>query len=162
MQQNTRLAAFYAFLTGCLWCALLIVVFLIKKENFLAPYTNFNSYKTTVGEIISSGVVHKSGLGGSWHFDIKYKYTVDKLIYTSNKINFVNTGESASDQYARNYVEKYPVGKAVTVFYDPRNPERSVLEPDKQSHTSLGYLLFLAVMSVIFFAVSIRLFFAKK
>ena len=40
------------------------------------------------------------------------------------------TGDvSPSQEFARSYVEKFPVGKEVAVYYDPQAPVNATLEP---------------------------------
>ena len=34
-----------------------------------------------------------------------------------------------SEEFSKRYVEKYPEGSQVRVYYDPENPETSTLEP---------------------------------
>jgi hypothetical protein len=34
-----------------------------------------------------------------------------------------------SQEFARSYLEKYPVGRRVTVYYNPENPDVTTLEP---------------------------------
>ncbi len=83
-------------------------------------------YETTQGEItmVKTGPV-------SWarwnNFDIKvwYGYRVDGELYISDIINF-DRNMSRVDHY----LEKYPVGQEVTVFYQRGNPEFAVLEPE--------------------------------
>jgi len=36
---------------------------------------------------------------------------------------------SPSEEFTRSYIEKYPEGFLVQVFYDPQNPENVTLEP---------------------------------
>jgi hypothetical protein len=160
-QQNSRLATFSAFLGGCLWMIIAMFTFIVSKENVKAIFTDFSLYKTTSGEVVSSTVVYKSGLGGSWHFEIAYRYTVLGREFSSNKVHYLNTGESLSDDYARSYVKKYPVGKVVTVFYNPDQPQQAVLEPDKRSNSSLWLIVCMAGMSIIFFTISLQLFLRK-
>src|SRR6266545_70428 len=54
---------------------------------------------------------------------------IDGKTYRSDEVTFAHTG-SRNPDFARGYVQRYPVGRTVTVFYDPANPGFSVLEPE--------------------------------
>lgn len=60
---------------------------------------------------------------------IKYAYHVANVEYESELICFCLTSSSKSyPGYAEHYIGKYPVGKQVTVYYWPRNPQVAILE----------------------------------
>lgn len=79
--------------------------------------------------IISSGV-YTSGSSGesSWAPGVDYEYEVGGASHRSSNIRYLMRTfydvESAAEVQAA-----YPVGRQVSVAYDPRNPNRSVLEP---------------------------------
>jgi hypothetical protein len=58
---------------------------------------------------------------------IEYKYTVDGKDHDST------TRSSIDKQYSRliaqKIIDRYPIGKSITVYYKPGNPDESVLEP---------------------------------
>ena len=58
-----------------------------------------------------------------------YSYSVGGQLFTGNRIAFGLTGMSASYHFAHFYVQRYRVGLPVTVYYDPKQPSTSVLEP---------------------------------
>jgi len=59
---------------------------------------------------------------------LDYLYMVGQKIYEGHRLN---SGWRcfASENRVRQIMERYPVGKAVTVRYNPKNPEISMLEP---------------------------------
>lgn len=59
--------------------------------------------------------------------EITYRYEVSDKKYKNNQISFER--EFKDGAYAKGFVDKYPKGKPVTVFYNPGNPSQSVLEP---------------------------------
>ncbi len=80
------------------------------------------------GVVTSSEIIKSSDSDGtSYRAKITYNYQVDDKTYSSNKISF---GEysSPNKNKAQDIIDKFPVGN-VTVFYDPEDPARSVLEP---------------------------------
>jgi cell division protein YceG involved in septum cleavage len=69
-----------------------------------------------------------------------YQYQVNGRAYSSGKIRI---GDFAfrSGSRAKEIVSKYPEGKKVIVYYNPKNPEITVLEPGMPR----GSLLFVGV-----------------
>lgn len=55
---------------------------------------------------------------------IQYEYKVNGTTYTARTVNALSI-----PSYPQEISLKYPEGKAVTVFYNPRDPSRAVLEP---------------------------------
>lgn len=67
---------------------------------------------------------------GEWisHWpEVRYEYTVDNRHVTADRIRFIVRG--MNEKETQRVVGSYPVGKAVTVYYDPRDAAASVLEP---------------------------------
>lgn len=58
---------------------------------------------------------------------VSYWYTVNGMRYTGSRITFGDAWLPISGfEDLRN---RYPFGTAVTVYYDPKNPQHSALEP---------------------------------
>lgn len=55
---------------------------------------------------------------------IRYEYSVDGISYESLSINSIDT-----PFYPSSYANRYPVGKNIIVYYNPKNPAEAVLEP---------------------------------
>ena len=89
------------------------------------------------GRIISSEITsHTDEDGTTYSADIEYVYTVEGIEYQANTV--VLGGHSYG---AHGAVSRYPLGKTVSVSYDPGKPKRAVLEPGKESYEldELGY-----------------------
>jgi len=88
------------------------------------------SWPTADGVITRSGVSHStdSDGGDSYNPEVTYTYTVNNTGYDNNTIKFGENSYSSSKK-ADGIAGNYPVGKNVTVYYDPEKPDRSVLEP---------------------------------
>jgi hypothetical protein len=98
------------------------------------------------GKIIQSYGHYSSGYksGRILHANIVYEYSKDNKVYRSNTISFGAFKQVGSD--ARMYLERYPLNQRVTVYYDPRNPQNSCLEPssfDSRFHIHLIFALVL-------------------
>ena len=93
------------------------------------------------GKIIRSFVKSSISEGAtSYSADIKYSYTVEGVEHRSDVV--VIGGHSYG---ANATVKRYPLGKEVSVSYDPRKPGRAVLEPGAFSygaHEIGGMILF--------------------
>ncbi|HTY98378.1 MAG TPA: DUF3592 domain-containing protein [Rhodocyclaceae bacterium] len=68
---------------------------------------------------------------------IAFEYQVDGRSYESDSL-LVGTTPSGSMPYARSVTEKYPVGAAVRVAYNPADPQRAVLEPGPRAEDYLA------------------------
>lgn len=80
--------------------------------------------------------------------DVTYQYQVQSRDYTCSNVFFGGDASSSSSSAAHQLVERYPTGRQVDVFYDPKHPENAVLEPGAHWQSYLVYgigLLFLVV-----------------
>lgn len=89
------------------------------------------SFPTVTGVVLSSEL--DSHLGGEgnrtrmYEARIRYQYQVNGATYTSDRRRFgeISSSDSGSSSAA---VERYVPGSMVTVYYDPADPSRAVLE----------------------------------
>lgn len=94
------------------------------------------SWPSTEGKIISSRVESKISTNSgkqristtSYFADIMHEYTVRDKEYSSKIISFGNYNSSDRSR-AEEIVNRYPDGKKIQVFYNPSDPDNSVLEP---------------------------------
>lgn len=81
------------------------------------------------------------------HFaTIRYEYTVDGTVFKGGRVAFGDHG-SSNPAHADEIVNKYPIGKSVTVYYRPDNPQESLLEPGLKRQS---WLIFSVGISFIF------------
>jgi len=88
----------------------------------------------------------RSRFGSIYKLHIEYTYPVAGITYSSDQRRFDDDDyayKSATSRLAR-----YPVGAQVPVFYDPRDPSSSVLEPYPELQTYAS-IVFLSVMFVL-------------
>ncbi len=90
------------------------------------------AWPTTAGTVIHSEVKNYTSFSEGkstqmYSADIKYKYTVNKQTYTSARVSLGDHSSNSSGGM-RETTERYPAGKIVTVYYDPRKPENALLE----------------------------------
>lgn len=59
--------------------------------------------------------------------NIEYSYCIGQR--TFQQVLKFPSDITPTKEFALNYVEKYPIGKKVQVYYNPANPNHSTLEP---------------------------------
>ncbi len=104
--------------------------------------------QTTPGIILSSQTEESSPRSTGLLYKIKYQYTIAGKRYYSEQVTFTFVGNS-DHNFARGYVRKYPVGRAVIVYYDPADPSFAVLEPHEKG-SYLGMLSAVCLFAVLF------------
>jgi hypothetical protein len=115
------------------------------KGSYLSDLASFSSAE---GRIVSSSTyTSKQKRTTYYHYSIEYEFAVDGKSYRSDEITFDNN-YSINQEFAQIYINKYPVGKNVTVYYDPHDPSFSVLEPEEKGYAA-AELLFLIISLVV-------------
>jgi hypothetical protein len=87
-----------------------------------------------------------------YDYSVEYEYTVDGKSHRSDEITFADPPRrSVRGWVVKGRARKYPLGKTVTVYYDPHDPSFSVLELEKGDYHSndLRFLMISALMSAI-------------
>ncbi|WP_455218809.1 DUF3592 domain-containing protein [Kaarinaea lacus] len=79
------------------------------------------------GIIEESKVSSKSTEGYDLLPYIKYSYSVEQQ--TFRQLMKFSGDVTPTQEFAKSYIDKYPVGTSVQVYYNPADPERSTLEP---------------------------------
>ena len=69
-------------------------------------------------------------LGTAYAPDILYEYRANAQAFQSSQI-FIGQQFPSSLSVSNEFVEKYPVGRDVTVYYNPEKPEFATLERDR-------------------------------
>ena len=113
------------------------------------------SWPSIQGVVTDSHVTSdKSGNGGSLYSpNVKYKYTVIGKTYMNDLISFAS--KSGDLTYAKGIVEKYMPGKSVIVYFEPNDPQFSVLVPGKGTDIPLQ-------LGIAFFFVGVFLILVAK
>lgn len=91
------------------------------------------------GKILESKVVSSSD-GESTFAEILYSYEVNGTPLQSSSVG------ASGMMTASDIVAKYPVDRAVQVFYDPASPSSTVLE---RNASALTFILVMAIASVL-------------
>lgn len=119
-------------------------------------------WPTADGKVTKSEVSYSTDADGgdSYSPEVTYTYTVNNTSYSNNTIKFGENAYSSRNK-AEGIASSYPVGKNVTVYYDPEKPERSVLEPGVSagSYIVIGIGVFFILITLILIPIS---FFARN
>jgi hypothetical protein len=88
------------------------------------------SWPTTQGTVRASRVREVWMIGRPIEYElvIDYEYTVDGATLRGDTVRFGDQ-HYAVESDAEKELANYPTGSNVTVYYDPRRPRRSVLQP---------------------------------
>lgn len=100
----------------------------------------------TAQGLIQNSSMERGGKGEYWA-RVTYDFTVNATAFHGTRVAFGDYGSSVSS-HAQDIVNRYPKGKTVTVYYNPRNPQMCLLEPGVkvQAWFVSGFgLVFLAV-----------------
>jgi hypothetical protein len=92
------------------------------------------SWPTTEGVVTDSRILigYDSEGNASHEVRISYSYVVDDVTYTADRLSAASHFASGDLRRAEEFSLQYGRGTAVTVTYDPRNPEQAVLQPGPQ------------------------------
>ncbi len=134
------------------------LLFVVWRSKLASESRN---WPTTEGTITSSFIfvssTSKRGNSAS-SAHTYFKYTINDVDYGSEDIEyplcgglFRDNGDTQLDLYSskRKRVDKYPAGTKVDVFYNPKKPEKSVLEPGPANSFASSSAL-LSILSFLF------------
>jgi hypothetical protein len=119
----------------------------------------------TKGQITHCEIVTRTRSPGSsggprYAPEVRYSYQAAGKNYDGSRISMGGEGATSEIEIARRYTKRYPVGHAVTVYYDPNKPSSAVLEPGVLKRTfvplcfGLGFAAFAAWFVLLFWLAS--------
>jgi uncharacterized protein DUF3592 len=116
------------------WARLGTVVLLLAASLYVGSMDLMRGqaslhWPSAPGKVWLSDVHHHGGF--SFSPDVRYAFQMDGQTYYGSTVKFGNGFSMRAG--ARNWAEHYPVGARVQVFYDPRKPQISCLEPGNGS-----------------------------
>jgi hypothetical protein len=103
--------------------------FHVTGRKYLALAAASAAWQTAPGKVLSSGVIlQRRPKGGStYRANIRYDYTVAGIRHEGGVIQF-GSMDMATEAAAQKILDPYPVGAAVTVHYQPDDPNIAALE----------------------------------
>jgi hypothetical protein len=107
--------------------------------SFLYTAIASRNWPTAAGTVQKVAVVSELSSSGTtraytYHYTVTYDYKVDEQTYGGDRYS-LGTGSTASKRYQERSKalttgkKTYPVGSAVAVYYDPKDPASAILEP---------------------------------
>lgn len=118
---------------GLLWCGFLAVVDTFALRGFIQQM-RATGFPTTSGVVSESQVKITRGSKGkrTHRAEIAYSYAANDREWTSNRVGYSVGTFGDGSSHARQLVAAFPVGKEVTVYYDPASPGEAMLKPGLQ------------------------------
>lgn len=114
---------------------------------------SLDAWNITEGEIVLFEIQDRSdsnnyGISPSFVPVVKYKYSVNYKEYESERLSqlFLNY---SSRFFAEAEVGKYRAGDQVKVYYNPSNPQESILIKTEPNKLGLGLLLLLGMVLIM-------------
>lgn len=102
------------------------------------------------GTIKTSEVTRTSGSDVQFYAHIVYEYTVLGMNYSSSNVTVAQLMgiEDTTSTAAQEKVKKFPAGSTVTVYYDPKDPRRAVLQKGGDSSLFIlgGFFMLFAIV----------------
>ncbi len=118
--------------------------------QYWVAWTARKHWSTTDGVVRASGLDafdganRKSRTTPRYILQVVYEYRVNDQTYEGRQVGFGGTAYGLEE--ARRKLRQYPQGVLVTVYYDPANPNKAVLEPDP---AGVGFLLVLGIVILV-------------
>lgn len=97
------------------------------------------SWPTAIGEILESNIKEDSD---GWVPYVRYRYTVEGKHYQNHRLYFHQSNSTSNERGAMQHLSPYPIGKKVSVYYNPRKPENAVLDRRMPIWLPLFFLVF--------------------
>ncbi len=107
---------------------------LVKLAKHYGKLQQSKNWLSTNGKIISSDLDAQISTDDDGYQTTTYlakvffTYEVNGNSYESDHVNFDYGMRTSNVRKPQSVVEQYPTGSDVTVYYDPENPQQSVLE----------------------------------
>lgn len=122
----------------------------LKNRKQAAQSQNWPSVP---GMVVESAVRQVNSQDAEGDTDIRYapqvvyEYTVDAHPYRSSQMSFGPTQTHQRRTDAEAIMQRYPVGAAVAVYYDPQNPGQAVLERSAAGNSAM-FIIGIALLAV--------------
>src|SRR5687768_4666568 len=123
-------------------CLLVGPFFVWKGLSELITASRAKSWPTVQGTVTSSSLQESSGRRGRTKYTpvIKYGYEVNGKTYTGDRIDTGGKSTSSID-FATETLSRYAKGQAVTVYYESKSPEISLLQPGTAAENWLVFAI---------------------
>ncbi len=119
---------------------ILTTVLIAISALFIFLYTKQESSLRTESEnwLSIEAVISESNIRRDWNkntgtpnaiyqFELQYIYEVNNTSFTGSRYSFHGDSSFKSKSIVDQLLVKYPVGKRITIYYQPENPQESVV-----------------------------------
>ncbi len=152
MMVGSLAAGGFALVLGAIG-VVLIVLYLRNKSKAAASQT----WPSVGGRVISTDIAilsddDEDSLRISYIPKINYEYEVGGLNYQAQRFSFGSEPSFPSRGKAETFLAPYQSGSQVSVFYNPNNPEETVLVQKMRSMTAgliVGIILLVAMVCLL-------------
>ncbi len=125
--KEARLFTWLAIVTGLMFLGALLTWPFVHRRNASAHWPTTNGVISAVGLKLS---LHKRHIEPCYEATIFYSYVVNGIPCVCNRISFADSIPVFEKDVGIAWLSRnYPVGKVMTVYYDPVDPGFSVLKP---------------------------------
>ncbi len=125
---------------GLVWMGFVLVFDGIIGYGVWRTFDAKSRYLSVPGVVTSSEVESsRSSDGTTYSAKIEYEFELGDMTHTGDRHSFFSFGTS-SYEHAHDIVKRYPVGREITVYYDPGDVSESVLEVDTRSFPAIVIL----------------------
>ena len=117
----------------------LVIAFIASSYMFIVNLWHAHASRSwpSVDSVIRSAevrrvdVVTEYSAGTVYEAKVCFDFVVNGTMHTSDSISIITTAYNAFSKEidAMIYIEPFPIGKPVKVYYDPKNPLFGVLKP---------------------------------
>jgi hypothetical protein len=123
--QNVFLAIF-----ALIWSAITLVMN-VSIAHDVGRQFDSRHFPSVDGIVTHSEVAIHHGSKGriSYSADIEYSFKLGRIHYNGSRLRFNNSTQGSGENQAQVLVDAHPAGSSVPVYYDPHNPEESLLFP---------------------------------
>ena len=160
-EQNSRsMLDNLPWMRGILIVVLFIIAWNLVREGLWVFRMSRKSatWPSVVGTIVSSEIVYCAGGGGdavqTYEVKLAYEYSVGGTAYRCDRFGWRGDRSTSWKGHAKRIAASYPVGHAVTVYYDPADPAQAVLETRRLWGTLTGAAFALAILGAAMLALA--------
>lgn len=115
-----------------------------------------NHWTRVTGRVLASSIEARTSTNGdghrstSYYPNVLYEYAVNGQRYQNNRITFgMDVGYGNRARVEQDVAQKYPVGGAIQVYYDPQDATQSVLELKLPASKWVWLIIFALVFTLI-------------
>ena len=111
--------------------SIVFIYLYVKKENTLQ---NDSVNWLATSAVVTSSHVRRDRDKNSgapktvYWFGVQYNYNVEDKVYQGERYTFHGDLPFSNRSKADRILEKFPIGKTITIYYRPGNPQESVIK----------------------------------